>query len=179
MKQRILTLKEANRIMSYAFDTMKMSEVFQKDVERIVRYFDGVKYDSDAQFLMRTMVRTVVDSIDALIYRKRTVSQDLIKLREVEKELPPKPKKTNLRYIFQVFALALNSSFEIKEDDERLEDYSEARKIRNRITHPKELSDLIISGKDYVKISDTFTWFVECIEKINEQSRIPKKPQNQ
>lgn len=179
MKQSILTPKEYERKVSYVFDTMKMAEVFRKDVKRIIRYFDGIKYDSDAQFLMRIMVRTVVDSIDALIFRLRKMTRELIKLRGIEKELPPKPKKINLRYVFKVFAVALDSSFEIKEDDERLKDYSEARNIRNRITHPKELSDLSISETDYSKFGDTFIWIIECIKKLSEQSRRLKKPQNQ
>jgi len=78
-----------------------------------------------------------------------------------------------------VFALAFDSSFEIKEDDEKLKDYSEARDIRDRITHPKKLSDLNISGMDYVKIADTYIWFTECLKKVIEQSKRFAKPQNQ
>jgi hypothetical protein len=179
MKQSILIPKEFKRKVSYAFDTLKMSVVFNKDVKRIIGYFDGLKYDSEAQFLMRTMVRTVVESTDALIFRIRELTRDVIRLRGVEKELLPKPKnKTNLRYIFKQFALALNSSFEIKEDDEKLKDYSEARDIRDRITHPKNLSDLGISATEYEKIADTYTWFNECLRKVIDQSKGHEKPQN-
>ena len=123
------------------------------------------------------MVRTAVDSMDALIYRIRTVSQDLIKLRGIEKKLPPKPKKTNLRYIFKELAVALDSTFEIKEDDVRLNDYSDARKIRHRITHPKKPKDLNISvKKEYVKFADTYVWFSGCFKQLIKNPYKPNPP---
>jgi hypothetical protein len=172
--------KEYKRKMRYVFETMEMAEVFNKDIKKIIEFSETIKYESEAQFWMRVMVRTIVDSIDALIFRLRKTARELIELRGIENELPPKPKKINLRYIFKVLAIAFNSTFEIKEDDEKLKDYSEARAIRNRITHPKELTDLNISLKgEYVKFSDTFIWVSECIKKLSKQSKIPKKPQDQ
>ena len=178
MKQGTLSQKEFNRKVKYAFESKEMLDVLTKDMDKIneiMRIPSNVKCESDLQSWMRIMVRTTIDSIDALIYRVRELSRDLIKLRGDEKKLLPKPKKTNLRYIFKVFAVALDSTFEIKEDDVRLNDYSDAREIRRRITHPKKLKDLNISvEKEFVKFADTFAWFTDCIKQLLAQSKSTK-----
>jgi len=175
MKQGALSQKEFNRKVKYAFESLEMLDVLTKDIDRINDITidsSKVKYESDLQCWMRIMVRTIIDSMDALIYRLRELSRDLIKLRGIEEKLPPKPKKTNLRYIFKVFAVALDSAFEIKEDDMRLNDYSDAREIRRRITHPKKLKNLNISAdKEYVKFADTYVWFSDCFKQLIAQSK--------
>jgi hypothetical protein len=176
MKQNISLPKQYKAKVRYALETTEMGNVLTEDIKKIIGFSKEVEYKSDMQFWMRIMVRTIIDSIDALIYRLRKMTQELIKFREIEKKLPPKPKKTNLRYIFKVFAVALDSTFEIKEDDEKLKDYSEARKIRNRITHPKSLADLNISlEEEYVKFADTYYWVTNCIKQLNEQSKLIRK----
>lgn len=176
MKQSIPLPKEYKREVRDVLETMKMADVLTKDMEKIVEFSENVKYVSDPQFWMRIMVRTAVDSMNTLIYRLETASRNLIKLHGDERKLPRKPKKKNLRYIFKVFAVAIDSTFEIKEDDVRLNDYSEAREIRRRITHPKKLTDLDISlEKEYVKFADTFHWFSDCIKQLNKQSKWTRK----
>ena len=176
MEHNVPLPKEHKTKVRDILETTKMVDVLTKDMEKIVEFSENVKYVSDVQFWMRILVRTTIDSINALIYRLETASRDLIKLRRVEKKLPPKPKKTNLRYIFKVFAVALDSTFEIKENDEKLKDYSDAREIRRRITHPKKLKDLNISvEKEFVKFADTFVWFSDCFKQLNEQSKVTRK----
>jgi len=175
MKQSIPLPKEYKEKVRYILETTEMSNMLTEDIKKIIGFSKKVKYESEVQFWMRIMVRTIIDSIDAMIYRLRKMTQELIKLRGIETKLPPKPKKTNLRYIFKVFAVALDSTFEIKEDDEKLKDYSEARKIRNRITHPKSLADLNISlEEEYVKFADTYYWVTNCIKQLNEQSKLTR-----
>jgi len=152
---------------------MELVDVLTKDMNKIMGYFKKAEYESDLQFWMRIAVRTVVDSMDALIFRMRNIAKDLIKLRGIEKKLPPKPKKTDLRHIFKELAVAIDSTFEIKEDDKRLQDYSDAREIRRRITHPKERKNLNISvEKEYVRFMDTFFWFTVCFKQLVKQSKI-------
>ena len=179
MKQGMLSQKEFNRKVKYAFESKEMLDVLTKDMDKIneiMRIPSNVKYESDLQSWMRIMVRTTIDSIDALIYRVRELSRDLIKLRGDEKKLLPRLKKENLRYAFKVCAIAFDSTFEIKEGDEKLKDYLEVRKIRNRITHPQKLTDLDISlEKEYVKFADTYHWFSDCIKQLNKQSKWTRK----
>jgi hypothetical protein len=179
-KRKLMELEmESERKMRYVRETMKMADVLMKDMKKIVEFSGKIKYESEVQFWMRIMVRAAIGSIDALIFRLMKSARELSELRGIENELPPKPKKTNLRYIFKVLAIAFDSTFEIKEDDEKLKDYSEARKIRNRIMHPKKLTDLNISlEKEYVKFADTFHWIFDCITKLGKPSKISKKPQN-
>jgi len=176
MKQSIPLTKEQKRKVRYVLETKKMADVLTKDIEKINRNSIKVKYESDLQFWMRIMVRTAVESMDTLIFRLGKMSRELIKLSGDEKKLPRKLKKEKLRYIFKVCAIAFDSAFEIKEDDEKLKDYLEVRKIRNRITHPQKLTDLDISfEKEYVKLADTFVWFSDCIKQLNKQSKWTRK----
>ena len=176
MKQSIPLSKEQKRKVRYVLESMKMADVLTKDIEKINENSLKVKYESNLQFWMRIMVRTAVDSMDTLIYRLREMSRELIKLSGDVKKLPPRLKKENLRYAFKVCAIAFDSTFEIKEGDEKLKDYLEVHKIRNRITHPQKLADLDISfEKEYVKLADTFVWFSDCIKQLSKQSKWTRK----
>ena len=176
MKQSIPLSKEQKRKVRYVLESMKMADVLTKDIEKINENSLRIKYESDLQFWMRIMVRTTVESMDTLIFRLGKMSKELIKLSGDKKKLPPKPKKEKLRYIFKVCAIAFDSTFEIKEDDEKLKDYSEVRTIRNRITHPQKLIDLDISlEKEYVKLCDIYFWFSECLKQLDKQSKWTRK----
>ena len=176
MKKIIPLPKEHKRKVRYVLETMEMADVLTKDMNKIIRDSGKVKYESDLQFWMRIMVRTAVDSMNTLIYRLGKMSQELIKPRGDEKEFLHKLEKKNLRHIFKVMAIAFDSTFEIKEDDEKLKDYLEVRKIRDRITHPQKLTDLDISlEKEYVKLRDIYFWFSECLNQLNKQSKWTRK----
>jgi len=175
MKQSILNLEEFNKQVDYVYETSKMVDLLGKDIKKIIENLDKVKFESELQFWLRIAVRTAIDSIDTMIYRLKIPVRKLIKLRGNEKKLFPKPKKKSLIFTFKEFAVTFDSTYEIKEGDENYKEYLKARKIRNKITHPKKLVDLNVSVNDYRQVIDAFEWVENCLSQLIKQSNLPKK----
>lgn len=83
--------------------------------------------------------------------------------------------KSNFRFVFKILARAKKSDFELDVSGIEWNNYQEAIKIRNRITHPKKLEDLIISEEDYEKAFKVYGWFRDSIEQLLKQSKPQKK----
>lgn len=175
MSQGVLSPKEHREQAEYAYETYKIVDLLHKDINKIIEDLNKVKFVSEQQFCLRIAVRTAIDSIDAMIYRLKIPVRKLIKLRGVEKKLFSKPKKKGLIFTFKEFAVAFDSTFEIKEDDENYKDYLKARKIRDRITHPKKLADLNVLIDEYEKVVGVFLWFQNSFGQLIEKSKLSKK----
>lgn len=54
--------------------------------------------------------------------------------------------------------------------------FSPALKVRHRLTHPKRISDLDISDKEYSVCVDALEWFVSCLQEATGcEHRFPKE----
>ncbi len=83
--------------------------------------------------------------------------------------------KSNFRFAFKILARAKKSDFELDVSGTEWNNYQEALRIRNRITHPKKLEDMIISEEDYEKAFKVYGWFRDSIEQLLKQSKPQKK----
>ncbi len=175
MSDGILSPEEYREQAEYAYETFKMVNLLRIDINKIIENLNKVRLESELQFWLRIAVRTAIDSIDAMIYRFKIPVRKLIKLRGVEKKLLPKIKKKGLIFTFKELAVVFDVTFEIKEHDENYKEYLKARKIRDRITHPKKLSDLNVSVNEYVKVVDAFLWFQKSFAQLIEKSKLQKK----
>lgn len=175
MSEEMLSPEEYREQAEYAYESFKMVGLLGKDINKIIENLNNVRFESEQQFWLRIAVRTAIDSVDAMIYRLKIPVRKLIKLRGLEKKLLPKPKKRGLIFTFKEFAVAFNVAFEIKENDENYKEYLTARKIRDRITHPKKLSDLNVSVNEYGKLVDAFLWFQKSFAQLIEKSKLQKK----
>jgi hypothetical protein len=164
MKKSVLSYQNATK---YIIETLRMAEVFTKDMKKIIDNTEKVTFESELQFWFRIAIRTAIDYIDALVYRLGFLSKEIIKLREDEKKIYSKPKEKNLRLFFKELAIAINSKFDVEEDDKFLNNYYDARKIRHRVTHPKKLADLSVLLEEYRKVVDAYEWFDYCLKKIS------------
>ena len=164
------------KLTQYVQETLKMGYVFTRDVQKIIDKTEKAR-SAEIQFWFRLAVRTFIDYIDALRLRLGFLANQIITLRGDEDKLRPRPKKEkNLRFFFEELALAVQSTFEIKEDDKHLEDYYDAREVRRRLTHPRRLENLHVSMDEYLKARETYGWFDYCLKQINRQSSLSKKP---
>lgn len=173
MNQRVLSKKEYSQLVDYWDESSRMGDLLTKDIKKIIQ--NSVKFESELQFWLRIAVRTGIDSVDAMTYRMKTFTREAIKLRGIQKKLYSKPKKKALILTFKELAVALDSTFEIEEDDENYKDYLKAHKIRDRITHPKKLTDLNISIEEYEKVANAFIWLYKSLEQLIKQSKLSKQ----
>lgn len=69
----------------------------------------------------------------------------------------------NLRFAFNVSA-KLTLDFNLDASGKGWESYKKAVKIRNRITHPKNISDLNISKEEMSTVREAFMWFIDTFD---------------
>ncbi len=117
MSKGTLSHKKATQ---YIQETLKMVYVFTRDVQKIFDKTEKSK-PNEIQFWFRLSVRTFMDYIEAIRLRLGFLANQIIKLRGDEDIIDPKPKKDkNLRFFFKELAFALQSTYEIKEEDKHI-----------------------------------------------------------
>jgi len=147
------------------------------------------KGEADIQFWRRLAVRVGLSIIESICFRMKITilsHNELFggklspriqtPLREERYELDEKGEimsrnayyepKRNLRFVFTEFAKVFNSDFRLKVDDKGWASYREALKIRNRITHPKYLSDLNCSEEEYQTVNEAYNWFQHSLTQL-------------
>lgn len=77
------------------------------------------------------------------------------------------PTLSLLRFMARI-AERVTSKGQIGFDDNRWKTLNDAIKIRNRITHPKKASDLIVAGSDVDQAFTAFNWMCEQIIRSTE-----------
>jgi hypothetical protein len=85
--------------------------------------------------------------------------------------------ETNLRFGFKLLAKAGSIPSELNVSGSDWQSFRRAIKIRDRITHPKSVSDLNISDEDYNDVSDGFGWVL--VSHVNLFTAICIKAKNE
>ena len=147
------------------------------------------KREAVIQFWRRLAVRVALSIIESLCFRmkitilshnelfgKKLSPRIETPLREETYALDEKGEtmsrnayyepKRNLRFVFKEFAKVFNPDFRLKVDDKGWASYREALKIRNRITHPKNLWDLNCSEEEYKMVTEAYNWFERSITQL-------------
>jgi hypothetical protein len=177
------TRKDLNR-MREGFDEFKnMFELASEDVE----FFRNKLLSEDNQLWRRAYIRTTFAEIEAMVFRMKQValkSCDMfgIKLSEAEinliqeqsfdlrenGEIKTQAKflrlQSNLRFAFKVFSRVLHFKYSLEVSSDGWTFFDEALRIRNRLTHPKSLSDFHISDQDEIIVIKASDWFKESMK---------------
>jgi hypothetical protein len=142
---------------------------------------DGV-IKNDSPFWRRTLVRTLFAGIEGISYRLKQVAfivaeYHSIELSKAEKALISEEsydltdkgeaiiKKAKLRtaenllFSLKIAARSAHSTCEVDKNSEGWKAFKEASKIRDRITHPKNLQDLNVSDSELDVIRTAASWF--------------------
>lgn len=138
----------------------------------------------NSQFSRRAYVRTLFALIEGMVYQMKKVAlcayesdqveftdAEISILKEETYELTKKgaaksvqryPKTLeNIRFSFYAYAKVFKSNFILDVDNNGWQSLNEVMKIRNRITHPKNIKDISISDKDIKVIDQAAKWFQE------------------
>ena len=142
----------------------------------------GTERDKLSQPERRIYVRSTFATIEAWIYvmkqmalrmhpdpkcrtiseAERTFAQEheyrLTDSGDVETRRTKISLEANLRFGFKLLAKAGSVSSELDVSGSEWQSFRRAIKIRDRITHPKSISDLNISDEDYNDVSKGFGW---------------------
>ncbi|MEA2573176.1 MAG: hypothetical protein QOH93_474 [Chloroflexia bacterium] len=160
-------------------------DAYTQDVKIFPRLIvpSGIDREAMKQFAHRAIVRTVYSHIEAMAYLMKQVSlapelspedlfssAELALLREDEYFLDGNGKAqrrsaristlNNLRFSFDTFARATKITSRLPVHEHGWQFIKEGNDIRDRITHPKQPSDLFISDEQLGRVLDGHTWFI-------------------
>ena len=73
----------------------------------------------------------------------------------------------NFKFAFKVYSRVTGKNLKLNYSEEGWRCYKEGIKIRNRLTHPKTMSDLYISEKDEKLLNEVIDWFYGTLILLN------------
>jgi len=93
-------------------------------------------------------------------------------------ELKPKKEhinlKTNIQYMFKIAATTYHSSYEVDKSGNGWECFQKSIKVRDRITHPKNSSDMEIAEDEISDVIKAISWFEEAFDDLFSNVDIKK-----
>lgn len=156
--------------------------------------------EPENQLWRRLFIKAVYSHIEAICFNMKQMTYYLLK-RQSDRKLkiaevamlleksyyldrqgkavtrkPPHIKpQWNLQFALKTFARATgNKNFILDKKNEGWQSYSEGVDIRNRITHPKNVSDLRITDEEIMKIKKALKWFREKFRQLIELKRMKR-----
>jgi hypothetical protein len=166
----------------------EMVSVLMKDIKTLI----GRSKKPMSQPKRRSLVRAVFALIEADTFARKQFAlffhdaggpqfslAELALLREEQYDLGGKGEaRTQIKFLrtadnFQFgirsFCKAAKIDYEIPKARIEWQAFLQSIKVRNRITHPKNLSELLVSDTDIQKLQDTIELFKEILMEISHQ----------
>jgi hypothetical protein len=166
--------------------------------ERLARYrlIDEVRWSSFSghnQFWRRTAVRAIFALIEGVVYRMKQLAYEVHAyegtllpsadvaslLLEESYELndkgvaitrPNYPQiEKNIKFAFASVARAYNITYQLNFGDVRWDAFKKTLKVRNRLTHPKNTQDLIVSDEEAAIMMVAYIWFLSSMKALVDE----------
>lgn len=176
-----LEVTSAISLIEMLLDDMEYSHrLVEKEIEDIKKscaMIDDRLLEARLQPVLRIMTRTAFAAIEGLCYKTKNLSLHLcdhrgIPVTQAEREdvlekITNKDGKTinhypetkeNIKQALNMLYRAFGFKFEITEHD-KWKKLCIAIDVRNRITHPKNIAEMEISGTEYRDEAEGFEWF--------------------
>jgi hypothetical protein len=118
---------------------------------------------------LREHVRDIAASIDGLSPLMAMALKETSYIVTENGRLIEQPRFIPLASMIRLvtsFAKELNPHLAVEFDGEGWADFKRSNKIRNRVTHPKSLDDLMISSEDLTIAWSGFLWIHEHVEQV-------------
>jgi hypothetical protein len=176
------------RVIDLDKGVIELREVFDVLGQDILTSRNMVK-ENDSPFWRRTLVRSLFACIEGMSYRMKYVA--LIMARNHSVRLSPAERALmkeesydlndkgeaaisksklrtadNLLFSLKIAARACKTPFEIDKGGEGWGSFKDALKIRDRITHPKNSQDLLISDEELNIVWKTINWYVDSMTHV-------------
>lgn len=80
------------------------------------------------------------------------------------------PLQSNMRFTFSMFERVYELDSKIHSNDEDWQNFIKALQVRNRLTHPKNLEDLILGEEEILLLTKVVAWFSQIANSIAEDA---------
>jgi len=192
-----LILKKMTQYTSNDTELFWLWGSFRNELAKLIPLIDKNKGND----YNRVYVRSLFSMIEGISYRMRQILlqrhhenkislsiEQIIALSEISIEINDngtlKEKQKNYRFenlfrlTYKTYCDSYNKSkiLDIYISEDRYDLFKKALTIRNRVTHPKNVEDVFISGSDIMLFESVFKWFEDFIFDILEGDLLIKKP---
>jgi hypothetical protein len=170
-------------------DLFRLYDTLEKEVHTLVKASsEGAsgRISSVSDIDRRVMVRSSFAFIEATIYALKNIvakspratlnHKDVMMTSEVTYDLSEsgdiqeRPAKIrlapNVKYAFKLFKRQFGISYDLDVGGEPWQFFLNSIKVRDRITHPKQLADLSVSDDELVKVFIVTDWFTNNFGEI-------------
>lgn len=142
-------------------------------------------------FRRRNYVKTVFSSIEGILFSMKRIllshykelsDEEIIKLQEyklvganenkLKKELFLLRMKDNVKFVIRTYEKVKTNGFVTNLKAGDWKKFILSIKIRNRITHPKHSSDLLISEDELKIVQEAYDWFFNVLNELKKQEKM-------
>lgn len=183
------------------FDFIKLVHQLRLDTSRLER---GIE-ENDDELTRRLFVRSLFAEIEGTTFALKQAALDtashmhsvspflpeeVILLAEKSYDLDNEgnvksqaariPMSKNIRFAFKAFAKVNRTTYELKVDGIGWQSFKKSIKVRDRLMHPKNTIDLVVTDQELTDAKNTFKWFkqsqdellVSAIDELKEKMQI-------
>jgi hypothetical protein len=176
---------------------LKLSKALVKELRTEIGTIQlGRAWNELSQSERRMLIRGIFASIEALIFvtkqlalvlhpdpkcptiseAERAFAMDrdfkLTPSGDVEQRAAKISLETNIRFAFKLLAKATEAPTVLDVSGPEWRSLQRAIKVRDRITHPKNISDLTISDEELADVMIGFKWFMASHRKLGDDLRV-------
>jgi hypothetical protein len=72
----------------------------------------------------------------------------------------------NIKFAFKVYARVHLVHYSLNIGDSRWDDFKKAMLVRDRLTHPKKVSDLEVTDEEVMRLNRAHDWYSECLDEL-------------
>lgn len=139
-------------------------------------------------FRKRTFIKTIFSNIEGILYAaKQTIledkdkiesDKDIINLQEKRYEGSSKDRLKeiivypnfldNIKLVFKYYRSLHSPKYDLNNFYTQLDKYKIVKDIRNKVTHPKYTTDLIVTDEELGKCKEFDSWFFSEFRKLLE-----------
>jgi hypothetical protein len=174
-------------------DLFRLYDELEKEVDTLVKESSRAAsghISSVPAVERRVIVRSAFAFIEATVYSLKNIvaksprmtlhhkdlmmtsefTYDLSESGEIKKRRAKLRLAPNVRYAFKLFKQHFGVSYELDVGGQEWQFFLKSIKVRDRITHPKQLSDLSISDNELIEVFVVTDWFTFNFGEIMAQS---------
>jgi hypothetical protein len=88
------------------------------------------------------------------------------------------PLDRNMRFVFAIATKCFGSPYNLDVSGRGWQAFREAIRVRNRLMHPKQPTDLILSDSEFQAVKDAQLWFMKVADELSAWTTLsaPKPP---
>jgi hypothetical protein len=176
---------KVNKIQEYAFKPPNLESVhgvlhdltirFELTANDSLRAVADIERAPDDEYLRRSAIRTICANMESEVALLKTLALEARRhfgsplsekeLRDLEGDRSLNALQ-NFKLALAALATCLPDSIEYDSDPDKFAALGEAIRIRNRVTHPKRLTDFVVTRAELLRLLSAYEWYKRTMTQL-------------